>query len=253
MLKLEKLTAGYDGCPVISDINASFEKGSITTIIGANGSGKSTLLKAAMGLCTLMDGEFFLDGKNQKTMDTKEFARKVSYLPQSHTASSISAGRMVLHGRFPYLSYPRHYSKKDYELCNLAMERLGILSLKEKRMEELSGGERQKVYLAMALAGETEVFLLDEPTTYLDIHYQLELLYLMQELRTQGKTVVMVLHDLNYAMQISDKIIVMQKGKVLAEGTPKQIASGGVIEKAFGVHSKRLYDEAGEVHYIFNL
>lgn len=251
MLKMEKVTAGYDGIPVISNVSASFEKGSITTIIGANGSGKSTLLKAAMGLCTLMDGAVFLEGKNKKNMDTKEFAKMVSYLPQSHAAGSISAGRMVLHGRFPYLSYPRHYSRKDYELCNLAMERLGILSLKEKRMEELSGGERQKVYLAMALAGETEVFLLDEPTTYLDIHYQLELLSLMKELRTQGKTVITVLHDLNYAMQISDNILVMQQGQILSEGTPKEIADSGTIEKAFGVQIKRLFDEEGEVHYIF--
>lgn len=251
MLRLENVSAGYGKVPVISNINAEFEKGRITTIIGPNGSGKSTLLKAIVSLCEVLQGTVYLKGENREKIGDRKFAQQVSYLPQSHTAGAITVGRMVLHGRFPYLSYPRHYGKEDYECCYRAMERIGILSLRDKKVDELSGGQRQKVYLAMALSGETDVFLFDEPTTYLDIRYQLELLHLMEQLKEQGKTVVTVLHDLDTAMRVSDSILVMQNGKIVEKGTAQEIQSSGIIEKVFQITAQSFVDHEGKKHFYF--
>ncbi len=252
MLKLENVTAGYGKLPVVKGITAELEKGRITTIIGPNGTGKSTLLKAIVGLCELQQGTVWLEGKNRENIGNKEFARQVSYLPQVRAAGAITVERMVLHGRFPYLSYPRHYRREDYEYCTRAMERTGILSLRDKRVEELSGGERQKVYLAMALAGETELFLFDEPTTYLDIRYQLELLQIMEELKEQGRTILAVLHDLDYAMRLSDAMIVMKQGEVVMTGTPECIQRSGILDEVYGIRVKSFLDEEGKKHFYFD-
>lgn len=251
MLKLENITAGYEKVPVIQDINIEFEKGKIAAVIGPNGSGKSTMLKAIVNLCEISQGTVYLKGRRKEDMGNREFAKQVSYLSQSHTLGAITVGRMVLHGRFPYLSYPRRYSKEDYAYCKRAMEKVGILPLQDKKLEELSGGQRQKVYLAMALAGETDVFLLDEPTTYLDIHYQLELLQLMKQLKEEGKTVVTVLHDLDYAMDVSDSIAVMNQGKIVKIGTPAEIQESHVIDEVFQVKAQSFTDEVGRKHFYF--
>ncbi len=251
MLKLENITAGYGKIPVIKDINIEFEKGRITTIIGPNGSGKSTLLKAIVDLCEVWQGAIYLKGKSRELIGQKEFAKQVSYLPQIHTGGAITVGRMVLHGRFPYLSYPRHYRREDYECCTRAMERTGILSLRDKKVEELSGGQRQKVYLAMALAGETELFLFDEPTTYLDINYQLELLQIMEQLKGQGKTIITVLHDLDFALRISDTIIVMKQGLIAKAGTPEEVLKSGIIDEIFKIKVKSFLDNEGMKHFYY--
>jgi iron complex transport system ATP-binding protein len=251
MLRLENITAGYGKIPVIKDINIEFEKGRITTIIGPNGSGKSTLLKAIVDLCEIQQGTVCLKGKSREIIGQKEFAKQVSYLPQIHTAGAITVGRMVLHGRFPYLSYPRHYRREDHEYCIKAMERTGILSLKDKKVEELSGGQRQKVYLAMALAGETEIFLFDEPTTYLDISYQLELLQIMKQLKEQGKTIITVLHDLDFALRISDAILVMKQGIIAKTGTPEEVLKSGIIDEIFDIKVKSFIDNEGMKHFYY--
>lgn len=253
MIQLKGLCAGYHKRPVISDVDLRFQKETITAIVGPNGSGKSTLLKAVTGLCDIYGGSVAIAGRDTGQTGEKELARKVSYLPQSHTIPAITAGRMVLHGRFPYLSYPRRYRREDYEHCYGAMERMGILPLKDKRMEELSGGERQKVYLAMALAGETQVFLLDEPTTYLDIRCQLELLQIMEKLKGQGKTIVTVLHDLDYAMRVSDFLVVMRGGRVVGEGMPEAVQKAGILEEVFQVKASGLKDELGRKYFFFTL
>lgn len=251
MLKLANITAGYNKVPVIRDIDLSFEEGRITTLIGPNGSGKSTLLKAIVGLCELRQGTIYLKGKKRENIGNKEFAGQVFYLPQSHTAGAITVGRMVLHGRFPYIHYPRHYSRKDFEYCGKAMEWIGILPLQHRRMDELSGGQRQKVYLAMALSGEARVFLFDEPATYLDIRHQLELLKLMEELKEEGKTVIAVLHDLDFALHISDSLVVMNHGKIIRKGTPEEIIKSGAIEEVFRIKTKSLMDMEGRKHFYF--
>ncbi len=251
MLRLEHITAGYNKNPVIKDIGIEFENGKITALIGPNGSGKSTLLKAVVDLCEIYEGAVYLDGNERSSLGNKEFAKHVSYLPQSHGTGAIAVERMVLHGRFPYLSYPRRYGRKDYECCYHAMEKAGISELKGKKLEELSGGQKQKVYIAMALAGEAQVFLFDEPTTYLDVGYQLELLDIMVQLREQGKTVIVVLHDINYAMGIADRLAVMEQGKLLFADTPVNVYESGVISRVFQVETKILTDAEGKKHFYF--
>jgi iron complex transport system ATP-binding protein len=253
MLKLEKIAAGYSKTPVISDISIEFAQGRITSVIGPNGSGKSTLLKAIADLCDIRSGNIFLNGKTRQELGRKEYARQITCLSQSRQAGAITVGRMVLHGRFPHLSYPRHYKKEDYEHCRRAMERVGILELQDKKVEELSGGQKQKVYLAMALAGDAGTLLLDEPAAYLDIRYQLELLEMMRQLKEQGKTVIAVLHDLNYAMYVSDWIVVLNHGKIVMQGAPEQIRDSGIINQVFRINAGSLEDNGGRKHFFFEL
>lgn len=250
MLKLDKLSAGYHGQVVIHELTHTFEQGKITAIIGPNGSGKSTILKAVSGLCQIYGGTIYLGAIKKQQLKKNLFFQQVSYLPQSHTAGAITVARLVLHGRFPHLKYPRHYSPKDYECCDRAMKQMGIESLKDKKAEELSGGERQKAYIAMALAGEMEVYLFDEPTTYLDVRYQMEMLETMRLLRQQGKTVLVVLHDLNHALQTADEIILLDQGRKVFSGTPKEAVEGKQIDQVFHVTTKLLTDDQGNKHLI---
>ena len=254
MLEFKSVAAGYHKHAVIEDMNLTFLPGEITAVIGPNGSGKSTMLKAAVDLCEVLEGEILLNGVKRKEIGSKAFAREVSYLPQIHAGGAIRVSKMVLHGRFPYLTdYPRRYGEKDQECCRQAMERIGILDLKDRNVGELSGGQRQKVYLAMALAGETKVFLFDEPTTYLDIRHQLEVLEVMRQLKDQGSTVVTVLHDLNYAMQTADRVLVVDQGRQVFLGTPLQVYESGVIPQVFGVRAKALTDEDGNRHFYYQM
>lgn len=251
MLKLEAITAGYHKEKIVQSINMEFHSGEITAIIGPNGSGKTTLIKSIVDLCDIYDGKVCLNGKSRGEIGAKEFAKKISYLPQRQSGGSITVSRLVLHGRFPYLTYPRQYKKEDYEHCHKAMEKMGILPIKDKKIESLSGGQRQKAYIAMALAGEMDVFLFDEPTTFLDIKYQLELLNIMEELKEQNKTVITILHDLNYAMQIADKVVVMNQGEAVFHGEPNELMKSNIIDKIFQVKSKRITDEEGKQFLIF--
>ncbi len=251
MIRLERLSAGYGKEMVFTDMTADIPEGKITAILGPNGSGKSTLLKSISGLCRKQKGDIYLQGRKKEEYSEKEFARKVFYLSQSHPDSAIRTGRLVLHGRFPQLSYPRHYGKKDYEYCERAMEQTGILDLKDKRVCELSGGQKQKAYLAMALAGHPEVLLFDEPTTYLDIQYQMELFGLLDQLRKSGKTIVAVLHDLDYALRLSDWILLLRDGKLLKQGTPQEIWESGLLTEVFHVNAGQAVDNEGGVHYYF--
>ena len=166
-------------------------------------------------------------------------ARHLSYLPQGKSVPDITAGRLVLHGRFPYLHYPRRYGPGDVEIARQAMDKLDIASLWDTPVAALSGGMRQKVYIAMALAQGTENLLLDEPTTYLDISHQLRLLRLTRELAREGRTVVMVLHDLPQALEYADRLAVMENGQLLDAGTPEEIFTRGSLNKAFGVTLSR--------------
>ncbi len=253
MLKLERIAAGYGKMPVINDISIEFAQGRITTIVGPNGSGKSTLLKSIADLCDIKSGNIYLSGKTRQELGRKEYAKQITYLSQSRQAGAITVGRMVLHGRFPHLSYPRQYKKEDYEHCRRAMERVGILELQDKKVEELSGGQKQKVYLAMALAGDAGTLLLDEPATYLDIRYQLELLEMMKQLKQQGKTVIAVLHDLNYAMYVSDWMVVLNYGRIVMQGAPQQIRDSGIINHVFRIHAGSVEDDGGRKHFFFEL
>ncbi len=176
-----------------------------------------------------------LNGISLNCIAKQDLAKTISFLPQSRNIPYISVGSMVLHGRFPYIGYPRRYRAEDKRIAEQAMSRAGVLHLRHKEMARLSGGERQRVYLAMVLAQDTEMVLLDEPTTYLDIEHQLEIMRLVRKLQAEGKTIVMVLHDLNLALTYSDKIAVMRRGCLMDCGRPEDVFKIGVLEEVFGV------------------
>ena len=240
MLELNRISAGYGKQTVLNDVSAFFEKGKLTSIIGVNGCGKSTLLKAILGILPLSGGEITVDGENLLTMSRNEIAKKIAYLSQGKNTPDMTVMQMVLHGRFPYLSYPRKYTNRDREIAYSAMEQVGIADFAEKLLFMLSGGMRQNVYIAMALAQDTDYILLDEPTTYLDIAHQLELMRLLKQLSDNGKGIVTVMHDLPLAFDFSDKLTVMSNGKIIAYGTPSEICESHIVEDIFGVKIKQV-------------
>lgn len=251
MISLKNIKAGYGQKITLDNINYDFLEGKITAIVGMNGCGKSTLLKTMVGLMTPLNGQVFIDNQDIKLLSDQKRAQQIAYLPQNRNVPVISVGRMVLHGRFPYLSYPRRYKKEDYDIANRAMERIGITALKDRNMAELSGGERQKVYLAMAFAQETKTILLDEPTTFLDINYQLEIMKLLTDLKNEGKTVITVIHNIGAALSIADQIVVMEAGKIKMSGVPEKIYESGILEQVFHIKEHCFFDENKKKHYYF--
>lgn len=253
MIRLEHLSAGYGKHFIINNLNLTIPECSITAVIGPNGSGKTTLLKAFFQLAKIFTGEIYVNDTSISQMNEKQLAQKMCYLSQHHSPPNISVERMVLHGRFPHLSYPRCYTSEDYAICERSMAQAGILELKTKKVSSLSGGEMQKVFLAMAYAGQADILLFDEPTTFLDVSCQVELLHAMSSLRKEGKTILTVLHDLNYALKISDQLIVMEKGRIVAYASPDEIFKSNIIDGVFGITMHRLQDSYGNFHYVTDM
>lgn len=249
MIELHDVTVGYGGKPMLRDISLAFPPGQVTVLLGPNGCGKSTLMKTALGLLPRQSGEILYDGVNLEQMTTRQVARKAAYLPQSREIPSITARRMVLHGRFPYLGYPRRYRAEDYEAAAKALEWAGAADLADRSVRELSGGQRQKVYLAMALAQDTETVFMDEPTTYLDVRHQLEVMSVSRRLADMGRAVVLVLHDLPLALRAADRLAVLADGALCQVGTPEEIFTGGELDRAFGVTVQRVRTENGWLYY----
>ena len=251
MVKVTGRCAGYDNREVLHDVSLEFLPGRVTTIIGENGCGKSTLLKAIAGQIDISGGNVMIGDRDRTKMNIREVARTVAYLAQSKTTPDITVGRMVLHGRFPYLTYPRRYSKRDLEIAQEAMKIMGITELRDMTLSQLSGGMRQKVYIAMALAQQSPVILMDEPTTFLDITQQLLFTESARDLAKDNKTVIMVLHDLLLALKWSDEIVVMHEGKAIFNGTPEEVIASGTIEKVYGVVVKSV-SEKDKVNYYYD-
>lgn len=245
MLELKNLSAGYPGRDVLRNVDLNFTPGRVTVLLGPNGCGKSTLLRAACGLLPVSGGEVLLDGIPLTDYRPQQIAQKIAYLPQSRSVPNITARRMVLHGRFPYLSYPRRYRREDYAAADWALEQVDALEIANRSVAELSGGQRQKVYLAMALAQDTETILMDEPTTYLDIRHQMEVMALARTLAQQGKAVVLVLHDLCLAMEIANEIVVLWDGRLQQAGTPEEVFASGVLNRVMGIALSRTRTEEG--------
>ena len=237
MLRLKQISAGYGENTILRDVSLEFLPGTVTAIVGPNGCGKSTLLKAAAGLIPARSGEI-LTGEPR--------AQHIAYLPQSRRVPEMTALRLVLHGRFPWLGWPRRYRQEDEAIARAAMARLGVLEFADRPMSELSGGTRQKCYLAMALAQEAETLLLDEPTSYLDIGAQLEFLAQCRMLAAEGRAVAVVLHDLPLALSYADRAAVMDGGRLVALGTPEELRSSGILDRVFGVEVLKLETPAGE-------
>ena len=246
MIELKNVSAGYDGKTVVKDASLTLEPGKITVLAGPNGCGKSTLLKAIVGIVPHTTGEILINEISTKEMNTKQVAKEVAYLAQNKKAPDISVMKMVLHGRFAHLNYPRKYRAQDIEIARNAISWAGLEAESETMVSKLSGGMQQKVYIAMALAQDTEVILMDEPTTYLDVAHQLRLMEMVKNLAKEGKTIVMVLHDLSQAMQIADKIIVMKDGRIISKGSSEEVYKNQSLETAFGVKIEKLQTKKGE-------
>ena len=249
MIQLNDLTAGYGGKPIVEHVTLDFQPGQVLALLGPNGSGKSTLLKAALGLLPAMGGQVLNDGRDMTSLTRRQIAQKAAFLAQSRPQSSILALRMVLHGRFPYLSYPRRYGKEDYAIARRAMDAAGVRPYENVNVSRLSGGQRQGVYLAMALAQDTGTILMDEPTTYLDIHRQLQVMDTARALAAQGKAVVLVLHDIPMALRGADRIAVLGGGHLLCCGTPEEVYGGGMLDEVFGVAVHRVDTPHGPQYY----
>lgn len=249
MIQVKELSAGYHGRNVVHHVTMSFEPGKVTVLLGPNGCGKSTVLKAALGLIPMTEGTVLYDGKDLRQMKRKEVAKKAAFLTQSRNLSSIQALRMVLHGRFPYLSYPRRYGRKDYEIAKNAMDVTGSREYENDNISELSGGQRQSVYFAMALAQDTETIFMDEPTTYLDIRHQMQMIEIARSLAGQGKAVVLVLHDLRMALQIADRVALMEEGELVCVDTPEKLYESGFLDRVFGVKVHKMETTHGVQYY----
>ena len=249
MLKLEDVCTAYEGKEVLHHVNLSIESGKITVLAGPNGCGKSTLLKTMTGMVQKASGEIQVAGKRMEDYQSGELAQKIAYLPQNRNVPDISVKRMVLHGRFPYLKYPRRYRKIDMEIAEEAIQQVGMEEYSHMNMNKLSGGMQQKVYIAMALAQDTPIIMMDEPTSFLDIVYQMKLMEIARELADKGKAVVLVLHDISMALRTADQMIVLKKGEILGSGTPEEVFESGVLDDVFGLKIKRVQTEDGWQYY----
>ncbi|MDD5939177.1 MAG: ABC transporter ATP-binding protein [Lachnospiraceae bacterium] len=283
MIRTHDLYAGYQDAFSIHCPDISFADGCLTAVVGENGSGKSTLLRTLAGIAAPVGGEAFasecacdyaaavssgkkvfsdepagetaaapavLSGEeNIFSMEPSIRARRISYLPQSRNVPEISAYRLVLHGRFPYLSWPRRYRKEDEEEAERCMQEMGVYTLRDRRLSDLSGGERQRVYLAMLLAQNAGNVLMDEPATYLDIHHQMRLMEMSKKLAAEGRCVIMVMHDLLMALQYADRIAVVSDQTVTEPMEPEKAFSSGILERTFGVRIGRISTADGWRYY----
>lgn len=249
MIELKDLSAGYGGRDVVHGISLAFPPGRVLALLGPNGCGKSTLLRTALGLNPKSGGEVLMDGSPLESLTPRERALKAAYLSQSRSTPNITAYRMVLHGRFPHLSYPRRYRKEDYEAADRALDWADAADVARRSMGELSGGQRQKVYLAMALAQEAPTLLMDEPTTFLDVGHQLEVMAAARRLAQEGRAVVMVLHDLPLAMRGADDVALLSAGRLTACGTAEEVYASRKIDEVFGVALRRVETESGWQYY----
>ncbi|WP_082812944.1 ABC transporter ATP-binding protein [Cellulomonas timonensis] len=236
-LAAQGLTVGYDGRVVSTDLDVEIPTGSFTAIIGPNACGKSTLLRALSRLLAPRAGQVVLDGKAITEYSSREVARRLGLLPQSSTApDGITVADLVSRGRFPHQSMLRQWSADDERAVLAAMTATGVADLAEHAVDQLSGGQRQRVWLALVLAQETPVLLLDEPTTFLDIAHQIEVLSLCRRLHDTGDyTLVAVLHDLNMAFRYADHVIAMKDGRVVATGAPDDIVTAELIGAVYDI------------------
>lgn len=243
-LAAEQLTVGYHDAAVLTDLSLHLPTGAVTTIVGPNGCGKSTLLRALGRLLAPRSGRVLLDGKSIDGMRGKDIARLIGLLPQSPVApDGLTVADLVAHGRHPHQSWLRQWSRADEADVAAALEQTGMTALAARQVDELSGGQQRRAWIAMTLAQGTDILLLDEPTTYLDVAHSLEVLDLVDGLRRDlSRTVVMVLHDLNFAIRYSDHLVAMTGGRVVATGAPQDIVDAALLREVFGIEAHILTD-----------
>ncbi|WP_026918295.1 ABC transporter ATP-binding protein [Gordonia shandongensis] len=243
-LRADDVSIGYGGAAVSTGLSVDIPDGQFTVIVGPNACGKSTLLKALARLLAPSAGQIVLDGADIRSYSAKQVARRLGLLPQTSLApDGIRVVDLVGRGRYPRQSMFRQWSADDAAVVLAAMEATGVADLAARPVDALSGGQRQRVWVAMVLAQETPLILLDEPTTYLDIAHQVELLDLCADLqRSHGRTVVAVLHDLNQAFRYADHLIAMRAGTVVAQGSPREVVTAELIDEVFGLRCRIIAD-----------
>lgn len=242
MLELRGLSAYYGGKQALESVSLDFRPGELLAVIGPNGSGKSTLLRTAAGLHPCKSGSVTLDGVPLRKLSRKEIARKVAWMPQTRNTPDITVWRMALHGRFPHTGYPRHIGEEDRRIAARALADADAAELSERFLRELSGGERQKAYLAATLAQQCDTILMDEPTAYLDISRQFQVLALAKRLAEEGKAVAAVLHDLPMAFAFADRIAALRDGRVICADAPEKLYAMEIVPEIFGVSLRRVRD-----------
>lgn len=248
MIEIRDLSFSYGSLPFVQSLSLTLENGSFTALIGENGSGKSTLLKLITGSEKPASGEILIDGVNIHNTKKRELAKKLSYFPQSRPTPDMRVEEVVLMGRYPYTRGSFSTPQKDREIALSAMKAMGVSAFAERNMQTLSFGERQKVYLAMLLSQETENCLFDEPTNFMDISAKFMMLEKLSALKSEGKCVLCVLHDLSLAMRYADRIIVMKNGAVFADGAPKTLYKSGAIDQAFCVRTVHREENGTDVY-----
>lgn len=243
-LSTEQLRSGYDGRIVVDGVDLAIPTGKITVIVGANACGKSTLLKTMARIIKPASGAALLDGEPITSLHTRTLAQRLGLLPQQPIApEGITVADLVGRGRHPYQGFFASWSRDDREIVEASLRATGTAELADRPIDELSGGQRQRVWIAMALAQRTDVLLLDEPTTFLDLAHQLEVLDLLADLNAErGTTVVMVLHDINLAARYADHLIAMREGMVVASGAPREIVNAQLLDTVFGLEARVIDD-----------
>lgn len=252
-IKAENLKLGYGETVVLKDVSLHIPRGSFCSVIGPNGCGKSTLLKALSRNLRARSGSITINGKPLYKYDTRLLSRKMAFLAQSpHIPEQFSVKDLVGYGRFPHTNWMGMLKPRDNEVIRWAMELTEIVEFADRELMHLSDGERQRVWIAMALAQEAEILLLDEPTTYLDIAHQFQTLELINKLYSDmDRTILMVLHDLNQAARYSDILFVLKNGELYAEGTPDEIITETMLKEVFAIETLVIHDEANDCpHFI---
>ncbi|MDH6437247.1 iron complex transport system ATP-binding protein [Streptomyces sp. SAI-144] len=241
------VTVGYGGRMVINGLDVAIPPGVITTIIGPNGCGKSTLLRTLSRLLKPTRGTVVLDGDDIVKLRTRDVAKKLGLLPQAPVApEGLTVSDLVARGRHPHQSWLRQWSSDDAAVVERALAMTGVSDLADRPVDSLSGGQRQRVWISMTLAQGTDLLLLDEPTTYLDLAHAIDVLDLVDDLHESGCTVVMVLHDLNLATRYSDNLVVMREGAILAQGHPRDVITAELLHETFGLRAKVIDDPVGD-------
>ncbi|MGK5509688.1 ABC transporter ATP-binding protein [Brevibacillus formosus] len=243
-LYTQKLDIGYGELSIVKDLNISIPSGKITALVGANGSGKSTILKTLARIMKPTGGQVFLDGKSIHQQSTKEVAKQLAILPQNPTApDGLTVSELVTYGRFPHQKGFGSLTKEDKEIVNWAISMTGMADFHDRPVDQLSGGQRQRAWIAMALAQGTDILFLDEPTTFLDMAHQLEVLKLLQKLNDEeNRTIVMVVHDLNHATRYAQHMVAISRGTVVAEGSPAEVMTPEMLRKVFNIEADILTD-----------